>query len=438
MSVPSKHIQPSATQEEAVQNMLSFLVSNKHKFFVLKGFSGTGKTTVITHLINNIEGYYKMLQGLSPGLVVPEVLLTATTNKAAEVLESITKVECKTIHSLLNLVIKPDFKTGKEILRRKSDAKDISDLLINSLVIIDEGSMLNKELMRFLEESMSPTTKVIIVGDPAQLLAVGDNFSHVFFNNYPEFTLTKPQRQDENNSILKFGEQMRRTIDTGDFLPINYDTSNLIKLDGDEFKEHVDTYFKNQHYGQSNKILAWSNAKVIQYNKYVRSLYTDKDAPQKGELYIANSSCKNNGGGLALKNNQLVEIEEVNEIVYGDANIPCYLISLKGIRDRVYMPINKQSFDYFLKGLASDAKIYRKNWSEYFMYKEKFADLRPAHSMTVHKSQGSTFDTVYLDLYDISNCNIPNQVARLLYVAATRARNKVYFYGKLPNKYGGV
>ena len=55
----------------------------------------------------------------------------------------------------------------------------------------------------------------------------------------------------------------------------------------------------------------------------------------------------------------------------------------------------------------------------------------------MHKSQGSTYDTVFIDLENIGSCRNPDQVARMLYVAVSRARNRIFLFGKLPTKYGG-
>jgi ATP-dependent exoDNAse (exonuclease V) alpha subunit len=61
-----------------------------------------------------------------------------------------------------------------------------------------------------------------------------------------------------------------------------------------------------------------------------------------------------------------------------------------------------------------------------------------AYAKTVHKSQGSTHDDVYIDLGNISTCHNPNQAARMLYVAFSRARNRVFLFGQLAEKYGGL
>ena len=63
-------------------------------------------------------------------------------------------------------------------------------------------------------------------------------------------------------------------------------------------------------------------------------------------------------------------------------------------------------------------------------------DLRLPYASTIHKSQGSTFDEVLIDLGSFRSCQDPEVAARLLYVAVSRARKKIKFYGKLPKKYG--
>ena len=70
--------------------------------------------------------------------------------------------------------------------------------------------------------------------------------------------------------------------------------------------------------------------------------------------------------------------------------------------------------------------------------KETFPDLRAKDSCTVHKSQGSTYDTVFVDLGDLSVCRNPADAARLFYVAFSRARNRVVMYGNLAERFGRI
>jgi len=79
----------------------------------------------------------------------------------------------------------------------------------------------------------------------------------------------------------------------------------------------------------------------------------------------------------------------------------------------------------------------QKDWHNYYTVKEFFADLRPPHASTVHKSQGSTYKKVFIDLVDIGANHVSEEVARMLYVAITRASEEVILYGDLPYKYQG-
>ena len=75
------------------------------------------------------------------------------------------------------------------------------------------------------------------------------------------------------------------------------------------------------------------------------------------------------------------------------------------------------------------------DFENYHIAKELFADLRPSHACTVHKSQGSTYKTVYIDLGDIGSCYEANAVARMLNTAISRASERLVLFGELPLKY---
>jgi hypothetical protein len=85
-------------------------------------------------------------------------------------------------------------------------------------------------------------------------------------------------------------------------------------------------------------------------------------------------------------------------------------------------------------------EYYRKakQWGKYYELRNNYPDLRQFDAATVHKSQGSTYDTVFIDLANISSCHQPNAVARMLYVAFSRPRSRIFLYGNLAPKYGGL
>ena len=88
------------------------------------------------------------------------------------------------------------------------------------------------------------------------------------------------------------------------------------------------------------------------------------------------------------------------------------------------------------KAKATDEPKERKQlWSQYFDIKDTWLDLRSQYASTVHKAQGSSYDEVFIDLWDIGRCNRPSDTARMLYVSISRARKRVILSGELPEKY---
>lgn len=104
-----------------------------------------------------------------------------------------------------------------------------------------------------------------------------------------------------------------------------------------------------------------------------------------------------------------------------------------GSHIRVPVPVDR---NHFTKLLAYYKR--NKNWHKFFHLKNNYPDLRPRDAATVYKAQGSTYDSVFIDLGDLSTCPNPNQAARMLYVAFSRARHRVFLYGELAERFGGL
>jgi exodeoxyribonuclease-5 len=79
----------------------------------------------------------------------------------------------------------------------------------------------------------------------------------------------------------------------------------------------------------------------------------------------------------------------------------------------------------------------RAAWRAFFSFKDRYADLRPPHAGTIHRSQGSTYDIAYLDLTDIGHNTKWYEIAKLLYVGLTRPRHTVLATGALPERLYG-
>lgn len=421
-------MQLSTDQQSAADKFMSFLLDTdkSNNEMVIAGHSGSGKSTLTKYLIKAALSQTKLLNLLQGENEELNIYCTATTNKAAKVLADATNKECTTIHSLLGLKVMQNYSNGTTSLKKTGNYQ----VLHNSLIIIDEASMINKSLLQLIQES-SINCKTLYVGDPYQLAPVFEDTCPVFDMICDKAVLHTVQRQlnvgNETNPIAVLGEGFRNAVQTGVF-PVIKTTGDSIEIaDGPSFQRQVNEAFKEDSDHES-LIVSWSNNRVQQYNEYVRTLYTKSEDLEVGETVTTNKPILINGFPFLSTDSiaQITAIEPSSQ--YGLAGHRVQL------NDAVTVFLAKDR-DAVIRKKKAFAKV--KEWVSYFEMDEAFADLRPIHASTVHKSQGSTYRTVFIDLDDIGRNHKANEVARLLYVATTRATTKVVFYGELPKKYRG-
>lgn len=422
-------------QEEAAEEFFKFLMSDD-KEFIISGAAGTGKTYLMGYLIDKvIPSYHEMCKtlGLTPKYF--DVYMTATTNKAAEVLSISTGRETKTIHNLLGLIVLDNYETGESKLKKTKKW----NIIQNAVIFIDECSMINSELYKYINEG-THQCKIVYVGDHHQLAPVKEPLSPVYRKNLPYHELTELMRNKTQQALQDVCQQLRETVDTGIFKPIDLVPGVIDYLDDEAMEAEVRKVFKNPD--PDARILAYTNSKVIQYNEYIQDLRKVKQY-EAGQFYINNSSVTMPD---ATGKERTISVEDECKI---NKLYPCTKVQISHTEDidAYYAEITTHLGYTFNVFLVKDKLYYKKlmnyyvsqkKWKEYFYLKNNFPDLRPRDAATVHKSQGSTFDTVFIDLEDISTCTQNNMVARLLYVAFSRAKNHIILYGKLKDRFGGI
>ncbi|QHJ80247.1 MAG: hypothetical protein [Caudoviricetes sp.] len=421
-------------QEAVAKEFFDFLLDPNATEFNISGPGGTGKTFLMSHLIDDTMPAYMetcSLMGAKP--LYNEVVMTATTNKAAEVLAQATGRPTSTYHSFQGLIVKNDFKTGEtNVVPSKSFA-----IKRNKIIFVDEASMIDKQLLKYAREG-THQSKLVFVGDASQLLPVKENKSPVYAGNIPTHYLTEQMRTDKPE-LKALHQQLRDTVNgvTG-FLPIKCIPGIIDWVQGEEMEKLVLEHFCNH---TDSRIVAYTNDQVINYNNYIREANGYKGEYSIGEELVSNSAVK-----LGVEDRLSIE-QEVKLIdqdsstrmvrVVNDIELEVRDSTLDlgygGIVSEVPVPTDPDYFNRLVKWLGKD-----KNWEPYFRMKETIPDLRATHACTVHKSQGSTYDTIFIDATDLSSCRQPDMVARLLYVAVSRARCRVVFYGELAKKYGGL
>lgn len=416
-------MQLSTDQQAAASAFIAFLLDETKHEILLIGNAGTGKSFLTKYLVKLARNNASLLKLIGSTDSELNIKFTASTNKAAVVLADKVGEEAGTIHSLLGLKVLNDFKTGQTKLQKTQNTQVVK----NTLLIIDEASMIDSTLLKIIREQ-TMHCKILYIGDSAQLAPIFETASPVFTSVKDKLELTTIQRQQQHNPIIQLSQQLRDTVFSDSFSEILPNGLQIQHLDGEDFRAEINLAFTHNYSVDSAKILAWTNTKVLQYNEYVHQLIKGTVDISVGDTLVTNNPILGNDGRTVHSTDSFITVRSVRPAI--EKGIAGNWITNRESSTEVFVANNLNEVTALLKSLAKPD-----SWVTYFAYKEFFADLRNIYSSTVHKSQGSTYGTVFIDLTDIGSNHKSNEVARLLYVAITRASEKVIFYGQLPNKY---
>lgn len=416
----------TSSQETAMNQMIASFVDPKTTTAILQGPAGSGKTTVLKEFLRKYQERKKMLQVVTNNFYNEQIYFTATTHKAASVMSDILGTDVQTIHSFLGARVKSNFKDGSTFLVHNGFPSDIE---ANSIVIVDEISFADSQLMKIMDKSTKELgLRYLCIGDRAQLVPVSEGMvSPVFeLDHIPTFELSEVMRSQ--NDIVKLSAEVRKSVETE--LGISLFKGNGIEfIDGPTFKAKVDQYFRGYQQETDMKIISWRNKKVTAYNSFVHTQVMGKTDPiNPGDIMQNNSIVMNTYNEQVLRTDQIVQVKKLGRIhVIDEVNVQD--VELTNYKT-VQVPLDDQQLQNRLNEHKKES-----NWYAFFHLKDGLADLRHTYACTAHKSQGSTYDTVFIDLDDIGSNKNFKEVARLLYVAISRAKYKVYLYGSLPNRY---
>lgn len=421
----------SPSQSKALEAFRTFLIDPNKQVMTISGYAGTGKTWLVEHLVDTANKEYELETLIDPLTVKSQFHFTATTNKAAKVLGSMLKLPATTVHRLLGLTVRTNYKTGKVHLSQKNKSADLS----NTVIFVDEASMVAPELLDYLKDAIKKHSncKVIFIGDDYQLPPVGEMSCPVFTSNIPNFPLKEIQRQAANSPIISLANEYRTRIDdpTLNWPVIPADGEHVHHYtDKNEWFKVIESKFKTTHQPDDLRVLAWSNQRVREYNTWIRSFSGYKDDFCVGEIMVCNQALHMNNSIIAVTDS-LHEITGVKPKVIED--IAGYVLTLKsvdcGSHFQVFQPKNWDDVTPLLSEHKKD-----QNWEAFYRIKDEWADMRPMYAQTVHKAQGSTYGEVFIDLTNINKNSSREDVCRLVYVAITRAQYSVHLFGNLSEK----
>jgi ATP-dependent exoDNAse (exonuclease V) alpha subunit len=397
------------------------------------------------------------------------VVVSAPTHKAKKVLMNTTDRDAQTLHSLLGL--RPDVDLDN-FNPNDPEFGPIADPKIGDydFVIIDEASMINQELYNMIIEKTKDTqTKVLFMGDPAQLPPVGEKESVVFNQEANEFhQLTKIERQNESNPIFEVTDALRNSLTNPDGGFERKSRTNKIgegiifTSDKDEFRKAILKKYTSDEFKTNTdfvKVIAWRNKTVMGANKVIRTALFGKDADiiEIGDILMAYRSVRSSNARYNIIENSA----DYRVVAKSDLEKNKYKITGWSVKIREDLPhgkfkfkdifiVNVNDYDNFHRyaELHDVYKDYGKkhkelgSWNEYYDFRRhnilmktitKYRDGKARSTydtinkdmdygfgITSHKCQGSTYTHVFVMENDIDMNWLIKERNQLKYTSFTR------------------
>lgn len=441
-------------QKKIIENLSDYICeASNRSIFILNGYAGTGKTTVIAALVATLKE-----------LGVRSVLL-APTGRAANVLSRHAGQVAHTIH--------------KKIYREKSSAEFDSKFSLNfnaeqdAIFIVDEASMLSEssgdgaqfgsgslldDLITFVRSGKR--CRLILVGDNAQLPPVGADFSPALdeatmsnFGDVVYAEMSEVVRQQAMSGILFNATMVRCMIENNiEQIPM-FDTSydDVEAIDGGEFTEKLQECYDK--YGRDETIIITrSNKRANRYNEGVRrySLGAEEQIESGDMLMVVRNNYHYTEQDKAspmsfIANGDIAELRRLRRfgdlygfhfaeatLSFGDYDgyeMTCKILldTLSSESPSLSYEDNKRLFFEIEKDypeITSRAKRYReiRENQHYNALQVKFA-----YAVTCHKAQGGQWRAVFIDRCLFGDEPMTRDMLRWLYTAITRATDKLYF-----------
>ena len=449
-----KHFSHKPTKEQkAVLEDLSEFISTlgSRSIFLLKGYAGTGKTTLISSLVKSLPSVGKRSALLAP------------TGRAAKVLAKYSKRKASTLHKKIYWI--RTSKNGNTFITLKEN------LHTNTIFIVDEASMipedlndslskrsLLEDLIKYVYEGID--CKLILIGDTAQLPPVHldvspaldeENLDKKYQKQIISKELKEVVRQEKNSLVLENATNLRKLIEVNNnSLPKIKLNNDVIRISsGEELQENIEAAYA-QSGVENTTIICRSNKRANQYNNRIRSeILWQEDIISSGDILMVVRNNyfwldeKSEAGFLA--NGDIIEVTRVKEIIerYG------FKFAKASIRLLDYPNENEVETILLLDTISSESpslkyeeykKLYKEVGLDYKGQKDinkkikeneffNAIQIKFGYSITCHKAQGGQWKEVFIDIGYFKKEMLDKNYLRWLYTAFTRSTEKLYLIG---------
>jgi len=462
---------PTKQQEEIGNKVLELLSSSDTKPIVISGAAGTGKTTLTGMIINAANK--------------AAMVVSAPTHKAVQVIASkLKKVNTKTLHSLLGFrldVNLEDFEPNNPKFNQLGDMK----LLDYNVCFVDEASMINKPLLKLLlNVAETHNIRLVFIGDEAQLAPVKETKSSVFdLKEAHHFKLEEVIRQVASNYMFELLNYSRNDVLSKQSKLIRYMYANrgkrkynpttkegygIFSADSkpaiDVFSEQLLKAYQTSENPNDVKYLAYTNDNINIWNSFIRnSLFNNpSDILIPGDILMGYTTIVDEFLNPVIINSDEYQVTEVSDYVNA-WELKVHMVQLKSLILNKVTPYlfvidhtdndtlvryTQILYELIERAFASKGKERSKAWVEYYKFKEAnltminipnpvtgkimvSRDLDYGFGVTIHKSQGSTYKSAFINaddiIYDVTRRprRDINQRNRLLYVGLSRPNTNV-------------
>ncbi|NKI31940.1 ATP-dependent DNA helicase [Croceivirga thetidis] len=450
--------EPTAVQSIALEKLADFVIdNNKDALFLLKGFAGTGKTTLVGTITKNLWHAKKKYVMLAP------------TGRAAKVMASYSGKEAFTIHrkiyfpkkqsnGAMKFVLAPN--KHRDTLFIVDEASMVPDSPADSK-LFENGSLLD-DLMYFVYSGHR--CKLLLIGDTAQLPpvklelspALNDDTLELNYNKtVTKIELDEVTRQTADSSILWNATLIREQLQQSFFEEFKFDLNagtDLVRLiEGNEIQEAIDSSYQNEG-REETAIIVRSNKRANLYNQNIREriLFLENEISVGDYMMVVKNNyfwLRPNSEAGFIANGDIVEILELFSIkeLYGFkfAEVKVRMVDYPNQRpfetvlllDTIMAESPSLSYEdgnRLYQEVAQDYAHEKSNYKRFLGVKNNrffnALQVKFSYAITCHKSQGGQWENVFVEQPYLPDG--PNkEYLRWLYTAVTRAKNKLYLIG---------
>ena len=445
-------------QNVVLTQLAEFVLHSKpNELYLLSGYAGTGKTSIIGTLVSCLWQVKK------------SAVLLAPTGRAAKVISNYSNQEAFTIHKKIYFPKKDKGGGVKFVLQPNKhrntifivdEASMIPDLPSESS-LYQNGSLLN-DLIQYVYSGYG--CRILFVGDRAQLPPVKLDLSPAlnpsilelnFDKAVKSIEMTEVVRQSESSGILANATAIRQTLEDEFYGGFKFDLSgftDIIRLvDGYEIMEAINEAYSNNGH-EETAIIVRSNKRANLYNKQIRERILFRESSLSAGDYLM--VVKNNYFWIKptteagfIANGDIIEVLEIFSIkeLYGFkfAEVKIKMVDYPKMRpfetvllldtiDAETPSLSYEDSNRLYQSVAEDYADVKSNYKRFLSIKNNSffnaLQVKFSYAITCHKSQGGQWHTIFIEKPYLPN-GIDRDYIRWLYTAVTRAKSKLFLIG---------